>query len=48
MQNLDKKTTIKQMIKSISEKNFAEANKYLKSTVDTILREKIAAAVKKI
>jgi len=48
MQNLDKKTTIKKMIRSISEKNFAEANKYLKSAVETILKEKIAAAAKKV
>ena len=46
--NSEKKLNVLKFIKCVSEKNFAEANKYLKNAVDAILKQKIATAVKQI
>lgn len=46
--NSENKHNILSFLKCISEKNFAEANKYLKEAVKVILKHRIANAVKKI
>jgi hypothetical protein len=46
--NSENKTNILKFIKCVSEKNFAEANKYLKDAVNIILKNKIVDAAKKI
>ncbi len=48
MTNSASKENIVKFIKNISEKNFAEANKYLKNAVNEILKSRIADAVKKV
>jgi hypothetical protein len=42
------RVAIEKFVKSITEKNYAEANKYLKVAVEEKLKAKIAAAAKEI
>jgi hypothetical protein len=46
--NASEKQNIEKFIKCISEKNFAEGNKYLKTVVEEKLKARIANAVKKL
>jgi len=46
MQKSEIKLTINKFVKAISEKNYAEANKYLKSAIEEKIKAKISEAAK--